>query len=64
MNKERRKLVICRDTLRRLDSTVLRGIRGAGTLTMEGGCNSVETCGGGGGGGTSTVECTQLLGPT
>lgn len=65
MNTQRRKLTIHRDTLRRLDPSALRGIRGAaGTLTFEGGCNSEGPCPGGTGGtGGSTLECTQLLGP-
>ena len=59
MNK-RPKLVIHRDTLRLLDAATAQGVRAAGTLTQEGGCNSQVGCGGGGGG--STLECTQRLG--
>jgi hypothetical protein len=65
MKRAARKLSLNRETLRRLDGTQLRGVRGAagawlGTLTYEGSCGESETCPPPETGCTaSTLSCTQ-----
>lgn len=62
---KKRKLSLCRETLRSLDQTALRRIDGVGaTYEIFSGCactDSCNTCNGCGGGGGGPLPQTQLI---